>query len=226
MPKRYRSRSRSRRRGKKRRGIIRRRIPRAVTSREKLVKCKVVNCFQLTSTSGALASQNFKMFDITDPLGSGGTAQPLGYDQWKGLYNKAFVVGVKALVRFHNKGTAAIMVGITPMPENAGSTALGNLNHYMELAQTKSRLLSPDVDHCVLVSKVGTARHVGIKKLRDEDAFHVDLDGETAPTRDAWYHVWTQPVDQTSTVASELVLTVEFLIHLYDPIIPARSADT
>lgn len=221
-----RTRSQRRRFKRRRRGIIRRRIPRSVAPREKLIRVNAVVPPTLACTSGAIGVFALKMFDITDPFGTATNVQPLGYDQWKGLYNKAFVVGVKVVCRIHNKGTAAVMVGVTPMPESQANSGLSPFEHYMELAGTKSRLLSPDVDHCVLVSKIGTARHVGVRKLRDEDAFHCDLDGEVAPTRDAWVHVWGQPIDKTTTNPLELVVTAEYLVRLYDPIIPARATDT
>lgn len=215
-----------RRRRGRRRGIIRRRLPRALAPARKVVRLKCVFESTLTCTSGALAYNAFKMFDITDPMGASSAFQPLGYDQWKTLYNKGVVIGVKVTSRVHNKGTAGVMFGLTAMPENQSSTGLTLLNHYMELPQTKSRLLSPDVDHGIVSLRVNTGRHVAVKKLLDEDAFHVDLDGEVAPTRDAWFHLWVQPIDKATTNSVEQVTTLEYLILLFDPIVPARSADT
>lgn len=214
-----------RNRRRRRRGIIRRRIPRAITSRTKLIRAKCVRSFSLT-TSTASSAQVISLFDITDPFVGSGAQQPLGYDQWKGLYNKAYVVGTKITVNMHNKGTTAIMFGITPMPESQGSTGLGPLHHYMELPGTVSRLLSPDVDHGICVKKISNARHVHVSKLKDEDAFHVDLDNETGPTRQAYAMFWAGTVDETTSNSCEGVVTVEYLIKLYDPIVPARSVDS
>lgn len=223
-----RTRTTTRRRYKRRRlGRIRRRIPRVLVPRSKIVRLKTVYAQKaFTSTSGALAMVPVSLFNITDPWVGNSSLQPLGYDQWKVLFNKAFVVGLKVTVRVHNEGTVGVMFGVSPMPESQGGTGLTQYNHYMELPQTASRILSPEMDHAVLVSKVGTARHVGVRKLRDEDQFHVTLAAETQPARDAYVHIWCQPIDQETTNNVELVVTAEYLVVLYDPVIPARSYDT
>lgn len=226
MPRSYTRTMRKRRRGRRRRGIIRRRIPRALMPREKVARCVAVYPVISAGTSGALIAQGVSMFDITDPFGGASNVQPLGYDQWKGLYNKACVLGLKVTIRVHNKGTAAVMCGITLLPESQGNTTLTPFEHYMELPTTKSRLLSPDVDHTVIVSKVNVRKHMRLKSLRDEDAFHVDLDNETAPTRQAYVHCWVQPIDKSTTNPFEMVVTAEYLVRLFDPIVPARSTDT
>jgi len=166
------------------------------------------------------------MFDLTDPLGSSGSAQPLGYDQWKALYTKAYVLGCKVTVRVHNEGTVGVMFGITAMPESQGNTSLSDYNHLMELPSTKSRILSPEMDHSILTYSVNPAKHVGLKKIQDEDAFHVTLASETQPARTAYIHVWQQPLDKATTNNVEVVITAEYILRLYDPVIPARSFDT
>lgn len=228
MAKRGRSytRTQTRRKRRGRRGLIRRRIPRALVPREKTVRLRAVSVFDSTSTSGVLAMVPVNLFDITDPFAGSAANQPLGYDQLKTLWNKAFVMGVKVSIRAHNESTVGIAFGITPMPESQGSTALTTFPHYAELAATKFRILSPEVDHGILVHTINLGKFVGVKKPRYEDAFHVDLDNETSPTRTAYYHIWTQPIDRLATANVELIITVEYLVRLFDPIVPARSTDS
>lgn len=214
----------SRKKPRTRRGIIRRRIPRAIAPASKLILAKAVHSFSLTSSTTAAAFV-VNMMDITDPFVTSGTEQPLGYDQWKGLYNKAYVVGVKITLRLHNKGSTGVMFGISPFPESQSSTGLLTHAHYMELPSTVSRLLSPDVDHGILVKKIGTRRHFHLTSLKDEDAFHVDLDAEVAPTRTAYIACWMSTIDGTTSNSGEGVCTAEYLIRLYDYIVPSRSSD-
>lgn len=213
-------------RRRRRRGIVRRRIPRALTSLTRIVRARAVGATTHPCTSGAINVTTVSMFDVTDPFVGAGSGQPLGYDQWKSLYNKGYVVGLKVTLRAHNTGTVAVMYGITPLPESQGASTLTPYNYYMELPGTKARILSPDVDHGVLVSKVSTRKHVHVKNLQDEDTFHFDLDNETAPTRGAYFHLWVQPIDASSTNSVQFVYTAEYLIRLFDPIVPARSTDT
>lgn len=212
---------------KRRRGVIRRRVPRALTSREKVIRVKLVDGFTSAgSAAGALDVRLLNVMDITDPTSGHTNQQPLGYDEWKALYRKACVIGLSVRVRMHNKSSVGVMFGITPMPENQGNTALTSYEHYMELPGTVSRLLSPDVDHSVLTYRLSPRKVLHLKSLRDEDAFHCVLPTETAPTRTFWLNTWIQPIDQATQSAHECVIEYEFLVRLFDPIVPARSTDT
>lgn len=219
--------TRRRYRKRNRRGVIRRRVPRALTTRRKIIRARSVVSFSPTCTAGALQNYPLVMLDVADPWSSNGNQQFLGYDQWKTLYKKAVVLGIKLSVNVHNKGTVGAMFGCTPMPESQSTTALASYNHYMEYPATKSRLLSPDVDHGIIFHKISVKKHLGVTKLLDEDSLHCDLANETGPSaRFPCYHIWIQPVDASTTITAEMVVNAEFLICLFDPVVPARSTDT
>lgn len=226
-----RGRSYTRTRGKKRGrfGRRRRRIPRALVSSSKIVRLRAVDTVAHDfSASANLQGLAYSMFNIIDPWASHGTAQPLGLDQLSALYKRAVVVGCKIIVRVHNQSNVAMVVGVTPMKESQGSTLLTGAEHYMEVAATKSRVLSPEMDHGILVHKVGTRKWVGVRSLRDEVAFQCDISSGTAPTRDAYWHIWGQPLNggvlpTDGTDRLEYLITSEFLVRLWDPIVPARS---
>lgn len=212
---------------RRRRGIIRRRIPRALAPTEKVIRAKLVDTFTSAGgAGGALETRLVSVMNIPDPTSGHTNQQFLGYDEWKALYRKGVVLGIKLTVQVHNKGSVGMLFGVTPMPENQNNTALTTHEHYMELSQTKSFLLSPDVDRGVIVYKMGTRRWLHVKSLRDEDAFHSVLAAETEPTRTFWITTWFQPIDAATQCAYECVITYEFLIRLFDPIVPARSTDT
>lgn len=208
-----------------RRGRLKRRIPRALTSRTKLVTVKAVNYANLAGT-GTLVSTNTQLNSVDDVFGTTDTGQPLGYDQWKALYKRAIVIGSKIVVKFHNRGTSAAMVGVWPSPLNQSTTALTNYEYYMETAGCKARLLSPEMDHTVVYHKVSTKRHLQVKDLRDNQRLSIDLVNETAPTDICWWHVFAQVVDQSAAYAVDAVITMSYVVLLVDPIIPARSVET
>lgn len=210
---------------RRRRGRIRKRIPRAIQPKTKVVKLKVCKYFQMSASTGvdALTIQG-NSFD--DPFGADHTVQPLGYDQWKALYKKAVVLGCKVKITAHNEASNSVMFGITPMSVNQGTTTLSNYEHYKEMPGTVSRILSPDVDHGVLVNKRSTKRHLSFTNIRDEDDLEIVLDTETPPSKLYWFHAWMQPTDLTTTAACEFVADVEYIILLKDPIVPARSTET
>lgn len=225
-----RSRSRTKTRGKKRRmGRLRRRIPRALVPSSKIVRLRAVDTVAHDfSASANLQGLAYSMFNILDPWGTHGSAQPLGLDQLSALYRRAVVVGCKIIVRVHNQSNVAMVVGITPMKESQGTTLLSGAEHYMEVAATKSRVLSPEMDHGILGHRIGTRKWVGVTNLKDESAFHCDLVSVTSPTRDAYWHVWGQPLNGGVTPTDgtdrlEYLITSEFLVRLWDPIVPSRS---
>lgn len=213
---------------KKQRGIIRPYIPATIAPKKKLVRVKSSQYGTIDNTAGAVGRTLVNMFNICDPFSSASAQQPLGYDQWKALYNAAVVVGVKVVARIHNRSAVAVIAGITACNEDQGTTVLSNYEHYQEVKGTKSRLLSPDVDHTIIFMKVGTKRHVGVKNIMDEDEWHcLDLASETAPVRTAYFHLWAQPMDQSTALTDassnsvQINYTVEYIVLLHDQIIPS-----
>lgn len=216
------------RRGKKRRrGIIRKKVPRSLTTQEKVIRAKLVDGYTSAGgASGALDVRFLNVMDICDPTSGHTNQQILGYNEWAAFYRKACVIGLSVRVRMHNKSSVGVMFGITPMPENQSNNTLTSYEHYMELPGTVSRLLSPDVDHAVLTYRLAPRKFLHLKSLRDEDAFHCVLATETGPSRTFWLNVWLQPIDGSTQSAHECVIEYDFLIRLFDPIVPARSTDT
>lgn len=215
--------TRRRKRGR-RRGIIRRRIPPTLTTQTKVIRAKITDGFTSAGeTGGALAVRLHSVMDVIDPTSGYTNKQFLGETQWKALYNKAVVLGVKVLIRCHNKGTVGMIFGVAAMPENKSNSYLTSYEHYGEYPRTKQRLLSPDVDHGVLVYKVNTRKHLDLKSLRDEDAFHNNLTTGTSASRTFWLNHFFQPLDKATQCPFEAVIEYEYLIRLFDPIVPARS---
>lgn len=213
------------RRTRRRRGLRRKPIPRALTTNTKLIRCKAVS-YQNYTPAGTLTRVPVQLNSIDDPFVSNGNEQPLGYDQWKALYKYAYVVGSKVTVKAHNNGTVAAMIGITPCKIDQGTTALTSFDHYMELPGTKSRVLSQETDHCTFAHQVSVKKFLSIKDIRDNDDYRVVLAAETPPSTIAYWHVWSQAMDATGTIDIDVVLTAEYLVLLTDPIIPSRSTET
>lgn len=215
----------SRKNQRKKKGIVKKFIPRSITPHKKLIKCKVSSYQTFTCTSGALGSIRVTANDITDPFGSYDTQQPLGYDQWKALYRTAYVLGCKVKVTLWNNQTTALVYGISMMDKNSGSTALNSYEYYREIPKTNSRLLSPDVDHGVIVNSQSTKRGLAVKDIIDNDTLRINLQTDAAPNENYYAHVWVQPLDQTTTLTGvQAVIDVEYIVLLTNPIIPARSA--
>lgn len=121
-----------------------------------------------------------------------------------------------------------MIVGLTPVPLSQGAVALTTYEHYMELPSTVQVIVSPDMDHAIFANKVSVRKHMHLNKLRDVDEIRLDLENETAPTDLCYWHLWSQPVTQASDPANgtRMVVTIEYIVVLIDPHIPARSVET
>lgn len=209
-----------------RRGIIRRRVPRPFAPRSKMITCKVVKGTTLTNTSGAISSIPVACNDISDPFFTSGTEQPLGYDQWSTIYNKAKVLGAKISVKFQNGANVPVIVGITRTEEtDTNPPATITYESYGEMQGTRYRLLSDQVDHTTMLHNFSTKKHLMIKNVKDSEEIVVNLATSAAPTRSMLWRVWQQPHDKTQDAVSvNIVITVQYIVLLYDPQIPARSS--
>lgn len=187
---------------------------------------KVCNTAALTHAGGTLQGGTIQLNSFDDPFAGAATLQPLGYDQWKALYKQAVVVGVKVKLEAWNSGSTGILVGLNAMPESKGTTLLTQAEAYCELPNSVHRFLSPDVDHATVFLKVSTKKHMAVSKLRDSNELAIDLPNETPPSRQSYMHYWCQVTDQTSAFSATFVMTVEYLVLLFDQIVPSRSNDS
>lgn len=205
------------------RGRLRKRLPRSLTTRNKIIRCRMVDSFQATHAAGAMERYLISVTNIVDPLGGGSAQQPLGYDQWKTLYGKAKILGAKVKFTVHNAGTAEpIMMGINPRYPNASAT-LADWEYNVEVAGSVHRILSQDVDHGFLTMKRSTKKMLDLKNIKDADDIECNIASDTGPTDNAYIECWTQPFDKTTATAADVIIQIDYIVLLYDPIIPARS---
>lgn len=214
-----------RKRRRSRRGIKRRRIPALLTTKRKLVRCKMVFTDTLSAAAGALAVRSPSLTNIVDPLGSATNQQPLGYDQWKALYDKAKIVGVKVRMTCHNASSQAIMFGMCPRQPN-NLSPLATFDHYGETRGNKFRLLSPDVDHGTLSYTVSNKKYLAYANITDKSTIENDLNAESGPILAAQLDCYVQSHDKLSTASADIVLEIEYIVLLYDFISPSRSTHT
>lgn len=216
-----------RRSGRRRRPYGRRRRTLALLApHRKIIRCKAVQHWSHAShTSGSMEMSPVQMNSILDPFVSDGTGQPLGFDQWRALYEDAYVIGAKCTVTYHNADAFSYMVGISPMNVAQGTTPLTDYEHYMELKGTTRMLLTSDVDKITLQSKVGLKKWVKVKDLLDANEYKINLNTPTEPEKQLYFHIWTQPTNQASTDTSgvEMVCEMEYILALVHPVVPARS---
>lgn len=227
MARRTRSRTLVRRRTKRsRRGRLRR-VRRAVSlwPGSKLVKFRCVYPFSITTGAGTINNASCTLNSLNDPFGgAAGQELPLGLDQWAAMYSRYCIVGARVFVKVHNvSSTGAAAYGLTVLP-GTDNTNYTSAAHYLEMPSTKSRILSPDMDHSGLGLAWSAKRHFRVSKLRDERNLHGTFSTTPgSPTNVATCKFWVQDVNSTEACTIEGYWTVEYICLLMDRIYPSRS---
>lgn len=205
-----------------------RRIPPTLAPRKKLVRLKLCQGIALDpGAGGTIATVNFALNDIKDPEGASGTQQPLGFDQWAGLYQKFCVVGAKVWLKMYSSD--ATYTHVYGMHATTEANALTSFEHYRELPNTKMKMLSPDMDHNGMLGKYSIKRLSGCKHLLSEERYWGsttgDPSGAASPDELVYLQVFAQPLQGQDGAVQRGYITIEYLIVFFDPVIPSRSTD-
>lgn len=179
-----------------------------------VVKARTCMKFDVSAAGATLQTHLIRMNDVSDPLGSNGTAQPLYYDQWAALYDKAIVLGAKLTAYFENEGTTAVMFGcVKGTIDEAGMTNYDNYEHFIERGSAY-KLVTPENDRGIITSKVSIKKHMHKKDLKDDPTFHCDLSSQSSPTSLAYFVLWFQSLDKATTNAGTLMVVLEHVVLL------------
>lgn len=198
--------------------------------RSKLIKASIVSTGVYTANSGALGALAIKINSLNDPFGASAAVLPLGIDQWNNMYKKYTVVGAKITVVGHPVTITGAMLTGLHLTDTA--TALTDQDHYKELPNTVSRMVSPDIDIFKMSMKYSPKKFWRIKDLKDNDELRASLTGTGTigapapadPTNIAYIHFWLQDANKTDNLSAEVSVRVDYILLLTDPVSPARSA--
>jgi hypothetical protein len=166
--------------------------------------------FQLTSTSGAVASYVYRANDLYDPDVTGTGHQPMGFDQLcPGWYNHFCVTHAKMIVTFRNSSSAG---GQCCLRVDGFSTPLTVINRIVEIggaAMDTLGVLASANDTKQLSLMVDIAKLQGI---RPASAITADSslrgDSATSPTEATYFHIQTW-----STFAVTTVVEVDIVLE-------------
>lgn len=193
---------------------------------QKIVKFRLSSTAQYSGTTGAIGTNAWKANSLSDPTGAATAQLPLGLDQWAALYTKYKVLGSKITIMAHPETiTGSAFVGLSLF--NSATPPATDLDHYRELPRTVMRMVSPDIDVTKLSLKYsykGYPHH--IKQIRDDDQQEGTFSTTPGDPTDVgpYYHIWVQDANKTQTVTFEIQAVVEYIVLLYEPTAPSRSA--
>lgn len=214
-------RTRSRRGGRRRMRRVTMQWPRF-----RLVKFKVVSQFTGSSTggTGAIAQYVIQANHLSDPHTAMGGNLPLGLDQWAAMYSKYVVVKSTHYAKVHNvTSTGAISFGLT-LRSPGEQSLLANAEAFLEQPITRSKILSPDVDHAALGITYSAKKYWHVRKFMDHDDLHATFGTSPgSPSKLCYVSFWFEDVNRANDFTVEGYFTSEYTCLLFEPVQPSRS---
>lgn len=109
-----------------------------------MVKLRYCELRRPTVNAGVLTEIAYRangMFDPYDPVGG---HQPLGFDEWMGLYNHFYVIGAKITVTAFSESSPSATALVTAYLNlsAANTTGATSLDHVMELPKTRWKYMT------------------------------------------------------------------------------------
>lgn len=183
--------------------------------RTMMTKMKYVSSFAIDPALGVVGVRVFSTNGLYDPDITGVGHQPRGFDQLMALYDHYTVCGSKISVQFspRNNSTIPQTVGVA-LRDNA--TAEVDILDYLEQGYVKSTSLSPNSGYRSIINyKCNPRRWLGYKDTRDAD----NLKGTASanPTEQAYWHVFTEPIEGVDAQAVYCRATIEYILLLTEP---------
>lgn len=220
MPRRRRKNKRRRRRKRQRNNQLIVRGPQ-ITPDSLMVRMNYSANFALTSASGAFAQHVFRGNSIFDPDLTGAGGQPLGHDQWQGLYKKYQVMASKIRVQMVTAPTptAGAVMYIAPLDQ---STSLVGVLQGVEQPYAVSTVLSPFTSKTVqLDNYLSTKSKFGYKKVSELNILAANFN--TSPAEEFFWSVGMSAVDGAGDVTLHGLVQITYFVKLFDRLDLGRS---
>lgn len=174
------------------------------------------------TTGGLLDKAVFRANGMFQPLDTGTTHQPMGFDQLSLLYEHFTVIGSKIKVQVINSdANYSAIVGVSVLSDSTGFT--GNIEQYLEQGKSKYLLLSDSVasTRSTVRSTFSTKKYFGKSNVLDED----DLKGSSTadPNEMAYYHIVAAPLQGVDLSPVKALVTIEYSCIWHEPRTLAQS---
>lgn len=211
-PRKYKNKKKRRNYRKKRNGLV---VPRGMpkTGRAKLSYCENSN---LSGTSGNLASVLWRANGAYDPRYATGGHQPYGYDQWTALFNHYVVVGSRITVKFRpTADTPNQIAGITLLPDTTIPYTV--YTTFIESNPSSKYVMLNDSERFQkLTCNFSAKRFFNCSNVKDRVAT-IGAGVASNPTDQAYFCVWSQSQDITTSHTTNTLITIEYIIDFSEP---------
>jgi hypothetical protein len=178
------------------------------------VTLRYVQFFTVAGTSGVLGKNTFRGNSVFDPDQSGTGAQPVWFDDYALFYNRYRVVGSRCsvLAQGTTNNSLPVLFGLCPQHATAALTAEG----YLSQPYGMSAVASPGTTPAQLSLYISTAKVLGYPGggVMGSDALSALV--STNPAHVWYWHVWSQPMDQATTLAGTMYVTIDYDVLFFD----------
>lgn len=168
-------------------------------------KLSYADTINFSSTSGAMATQQYQFNNLQDPdyTNSGSNHQPMGYDQLTGIYEYYQVYGVKYNLKCIGASDAGVIMA---MPSDGATIKNTSYLETMEQAKCNYRFIEPNQKPTTLKGFCSTRRVIGASQT-----FDVPKTATGSSVTDPVYlNILYQTSDATTTSTCEFVGKLTF----------------
>lgn len=192
----------------------------------RLYKLRYCDWFQLSSSSGAMATYSFRANGIYDPNQSSTGHQPFLYDTLATLWDRYIVVGAKITIKALGieTGSTSTQVGALGIVLDDDNTISTTYTTVVEQSMGRHRILNSraDVKPSTVVSTFGAKKFFGFKDVKDNvEAYGANFGAD--PTRQAYFVCWLQSFNTSDSVAVNCVATIDYIVYCMEPKSLAQS---
>lgn len=221
MPRRYGTRKkRTRRRYKRRRRYAPRNmgIPSGMPL-QRIAKLRYCEQITLTSTLGAMVSHAFSANGLYDPNLTGTGHQPMGYDQWAGLFNHYVVLGSKLTMRINSDGGLQGITGVylsddTTIPYSDGV-------QIVEAKRGGSVVVANQRNQVSVNGYYSAKKFFNVKDVKDNLA-RLGASVTSNPTEQGSYIIYFNTLNGT-TESLNIIVQIDYICLFSEPVDLAQS---
>lgn len=233
MPRRYRRKRRTQKRRtykrRRRYSRVRRPILEGFKKRQ-LVKLRYVQEIALDALSNSFDYHEFRANSVNDPDLTGVGHQPMGHDEWSGIYSRYVVVGSKINVMYAPTSTTAVIpayYGVT-LYDTSGSltgtysTVEGILEskltgHTTTMAGNVNSTFAPRM----LSRKFSARKFFGKSNVMDDPDLGALIGSN--PVNDAIFAIWAGNIGGNDPGSVNLKVQIDYIVLYHEPYLLPQS---
>ncbi len=193
---------------------------RYVTPNKHLVKLRYSQTLSLNASAGLATANVFSANGLYDPDTTGVGHQPIGFDEWMGLYNHYTVIFSSCKADFFSSGGTAVtdsaFVGIGL---RAGTTINTSIDDVMELPHTRKNRLTNHYGggSAGVHNSANISRFLGIRNLLSSSIARGSV--STQPAEQAFWHLIVSPISGTADPAAITCrMSITYIAVLTEPV--------